>query len=315
MATLHLLLGLAGLLFGSDLAVRGSVALAHRWNWPGWVTGLLLLALGTSLPELFVCIASAPEYPGLAAGNIFGSNAFNVGLVLGATLILKGNARLNARSVRLPALLPLAFGSLMAFTLVGMPVEDYPMSFLFLIAYAAMIMVSIAARDPEMQEEDDATPATHWNLPLALSATAGGFVMLALSSEWFLDGALVWADTLGWAEGFAGFVITAVGTSAPELFTSVRALKLGHAGAVFGNVVGSNAFNLLMAGGTVGLMAKVQVPQEGLVPQLVVNLVATLVLMLPALLTTPKRELSIRTYRTMGFALIGGYFAGAYWIF
>lgn len=311
---LYLLLGLGGLLLGSDVAVRGSVALAHRWNWPGWVTGLLLLALGTSLPELFVCIASAPEYPGLATGNIFGSNAFNVGLVLGLTLILKGDSHLNARSVRLPALLPLAFGSLMAFTLLDMPLALYPASVLFLLAYAAMIMVSIAARGSDLQEEDDAAPDTHWNLPIALSATAGGFLMLAFSSSWFLDGALGLADTLGWAEGFAGFIITAVGTSAPELFTSVRALKLGHAGAVFGNVVGSNAFNLLMAGGSVGLLAKVQVPQEGLLPQLLINLVATAVLMLPAILTTPKRELSIRTYQVMGALLVGGYFVGAFWI-
>ncbi|MHC4380682.1 MAG: sodium:calcium antiporter [Planctomycetota bacterium] len=314
MAYLHLLLGLGGLLLGSDLAVRGSVALAHRWGWPSWVTGLLLLALGTSLPELFVCIASAPEYPGLAAGNIFGSNAFNVGLVLGATLLLKGDARLNARSVRIPTLLPLVFGSLMAFTLMGMPLTDYGFSLLFLLFYAVMILASIALRDKEFQPADDAAPDTHWNLPVALAATAAGFMLLAFSSGWFLDGALSLAATLGWQEGFAGFIITAIGTSAPELFTSIRALRLGHAGAVFGNVVGSNAFNLLMAGGTVGLLAEVQVPQEGLGPQLVVNMAATAILVFPALATNKMRELSSKTYRVMGCLLIGLYFSAAWWI-
>lgn len=314
MAYLHLLLGLGGLLLGSDLAVRGSVALAHRWGWPSWVTGLLLLALGTSLPELFVCIASAPDYPGLAAGNIFGSNAFNVGVVLGATMLLKGDARLNVHSVRLPTLMPLVFGSLMAFTLIGMPRENYGFSLLFLLFYAVMILVSIALRKKDLQSADEAAPDTHWNLPVALAGTAAGFLLLAFSSKWFLVGALSLAETLGWQEGFAGFIITAIGTSAPELFTSVRALRLGHAGAVFGNVVGSNAFNLLMAGGTVGLLAKVQVPQEGLAPQLVVNMAATAILLFPALATTRMRELSIKTYQVMGCLLMVSYLGTAWWI-
>ena len=100
----------------------------------------------------------------------------------------------------------------------------------------------------------------------------------------------------------------------PEVAASVAGALKGQSEIAIGNVVGSNAFNLLMAGGSVGLLAKVQVPQEGLLPQLLINLVATAVLMLPAILTTPKRELSIRTYQVMGALLVGGYFVGAFWI-
>jgi len=314
MAYLYLLLGLAGLLIGSDLAVRGSVSLAHRWGWPSWVTGLLLLALGTSLPELFICIASAPEHPGLAAGNIFGSNAFNVGIVLGAALVLKGSARLDVHAVRLPTLMPLVFGSLVTFILIDAPQEIYFFSFLLLIAYAAMIGISILLRGDDLREDEDAAPTAVFIFPVAIGLTAVGFMLLAYASTWFLNGALDIANQFGWKEGFAGFIITAIGTSAPELFTSVRALKLGHAGAVFGNVVGSNAFNLLVAGGFVGLLAEVQMPQEGLRAQILLNLIATGVLLIPGILTNKNRELSIKAYQGMGLLLIGGYFAGAYWV-
>ena len=311
MASLHLLLGLAGLLIGSDIAVRGSISLASHWGWPSWVTGLLLLALGTSLPELFVCIVSAPQYPGLAAGNIFGSNAFNVGVVLGITLVLKGHARLNVQSVRLATLMPLLVCTLFTFLLPDMGLGLYWLSVLMLIGYLIMVLLSIAGHK-ELQVHDDAAPATILPVSMALAATLFGFLMLAFASRWFLDGALEFADRFGWKEGFAGFIITAVGTSAPELFTSIRALRLGHAGAVFGNVVGSNAFNLMVAGGLVGLMAEVEVPKEGLRPQLWVNLGFMLVLLVPALVTTRRREMSIRAYKILGLILMAAYFVAAW---
>jgi Ca2+/Na+ antiporter len=89
---------------------------------------------------------------------------------------------------------------------------------------------------------------------------------------------------------------------------------LGHAGAVFGNVVGSNAFNLLVAGGFIGLLADVPAPQEGLSAQVQLNMIATLVLIIPGILTTKNREISIKAYQGMGVLLIGGYLAGAYWV-
>ncbi len=313
MAYLHLLLGLSGLLFGSDLAVRGAISAATRWGWPSWVTGILLLALGTSLPELFVCITSAPAYPGLAAGNIFGSNAFNVGVVLGVALLWKGRSHLDVHAIRPLTLLPLLLGSLLVFFVPNLLLQHYPFSVFLIAAYAWMVFLSIGGREKPTEAVE--IPAQHWSLPLALLAVMGGFALLAIASEWFLNGALELADQLGWKEGFAGFLITAVGTSAPELFTSLRALKLGHAGAVFGNVVGSNAFNLLLAGGAVGLLAGVPITEESLQAQLVVNLLATLVLLVPALLWQKRPPLSSRHTHLLGWVLIVGYGCAAWWIF
>ena len=113
---------------------------------------------------------------------------------------------------------------------------------------------------------------------------------------------------------FAGYVLAAVGTSAPELFTSIRALRLGHVRAVFGNVVGSNAFNLLLAGGVVGLLAQTEVPKHDLVPQLWSNAVATLVLVIPALAVGSKRMVVPRVFAVMGGFLVLLYLAGAWWV-
>ena len=313
MALLYLALGLAGLSFGSDLAVRGSVAVAHRFRWPTWITGLVLLALGTSLPELFVSAVSAPEHPGLATANIFGSNGFNAFVVLGVILTLKGEQRLHATAVRRATLIPLTLGSIAAFSLLVVPLEAYRWGTLFLIGYLWMILASVRGREAEAEEELAAAP--EWGFPRASAATLAGFVLLAVAAKSFLEGALGVAMWFGWSDGFVGFLLAAVGTSAPELFTSVRALRLGHVRAVFGNVVGSNAFNLLLAGGVVSLLARTEVPKVDLAPQLWTNALATFVLLLPALVTGRRRIVMPRVFATCGFLLVLLYLGSVWWVY
>jgi len=314
MAILYLLLGLGGLLLGSDIAVRGSVSLAHRFGWPSWLTGLLLLALGTSLPELFVSVTSAPAHPEMAFGNLFGSNAFNVGLVLAVGLYWKGKAQLDVRSVRLPSLLPLLAGSILMFLVEDAGASLRILGAILLLAYLVMTMFALFGRG-ELREQDDAAPPSHWSLKVAVVATLAGFLLLAFASRWFLDGALGLAEHFGWGEGFAGFVITAAGTSAPELFTSLRALRLGHAGAIFGNVVGSNAFNLLIAGGAVCFLADSSAQYASLDRQLWINMIATLILFVPTAFTSSVRELSVPIYRSMGILLAVSWIVAAWWVF
>ena len=313
MALLYLVLGLVGLSLGADLAVRGSVAIAHRLGWPTWISGLLLLALGTSLPELFVSAVSAPQHPGLAVANIFGSNSFNSLIVLGAVLLLKKRQRLDVHAVRLPTLIPLVFGTILAFFLLTMPYEWYPLSAILMVGYIAMILLSFAGRKAEGEDEVAGTDV--WKFPLAVSAALGGFVVLTVAARVFLTGALGVADWMGWSEGITGYILAAIGTSAPELFTSIRALRLGHAGAVFGNVVGSNAFNLLLAGGTIGLLAGQEIPTHGLQPQLWMNAIATTVLLVPALFLKKGKLVPQRLERIAGVGLLLGYGASAWWVF
>jgi cation:H+ antiporter len=316
MDILYLLLGLGGLLLGAELAVNGSLVLARRWGWPSWVTGVILLALGTSLPELFVSGASAPTHPDLALGAIFGSNAINVGGVLGLMLVLQAKGGIPLRQTSMLALIMLALGSVVsfwAFTSVEIAGWVGPV---FLLMYLALIALSLLAGSsgPSQGEAKAGAPSSGWStLPRAFLVTAAGFALLAFASGWFLEGALGIAQTLGWEAGFAGFLIAAAGTSAPEFFTSYKSMRKGYVGAVFGNVLGSNAFNLLVVGGVVALRANAPLDPAKVTPQVWVNLVACLVLLLPAIF---RREGGRRTQTGVigGMLLIAAYLASAYWI-
>jgi cation:H+ antiporter len=318
MVILYLLLGLGGLLLGAEMAVSGSLALARRWGWPSWVTGVILLALGTSLPELFVSAASAPAHPGLALGNIFGSNAINVGGVLGLMLLLQPRQGIPLRDVRLAAVLAVLVGSGLAF--VGLSHEVIPTWFglILLLLYAAILFASLkSGQSGEFEVGPLVAGGSEAHPPQSIfpsaGLTIGGFALLALASSWFLRGALGVAEWMQWEEGFTGYIVAAAGTSAPEFFTSVKALRKGHAGAVFGNVVGSNAFNLLVVGGVSSLLAQAPIDPARVSPQLWVNLIACLVLILPFLIPRPGGRRT-RTGVVSGAALLAAYLCAAWWI-
>ena len=320
MAALHLLLGLGGLLIGSELAVLGSVGLARIWGWPSWLTGLLLLALGTSLPEFFVCVAAAPDHPTLALGNVFGSNAFNVGVVWALALVTQRRARLPSLGLGSPASFPLLIASLAAFWIFGGAEARVWGGPLLVLGYLWILWVSLRPgiasllnkREPapQLQSEDPASPPPP--LPRSLLLALGGFGLLALSSDLFLDGALEAAEWFGWEEGLAGYLITAVGTSAPELFTSLRAVRHGHAEAVYGNLLGSNAFNLLLAGGAVALLAGQPLDREPVRVQLFLNLAATLMLLSPAVRRKGAAPASSTAVLAGGLLLVATYLVGAW---
>lgn len=321
MSFLYLLLGIGGLLLGAELAVKGSLGMARHWGWPSWLTGLLLMATGTSLPELFVSGAAAAEHPDLALGNIFGSNAFNVGVVLGVLLLIQGARKVPLAGVSPRTGVPLLVGSLAVFWLFGgqtIPVFAGP---LLLGGYGFMLAASLGpkarSRWASQQELVDpkAPPRTRSQFWWAVFLTGVGFTLLAIAAGWFLEGALALAAALGWNEGFAGFLITAAGTSAPELVTSLRALRHGHPDAVLGNLLGSNAFNLFLVGGAVALGARAPLGSSALTPQLFINLLAAVVLVAPALLVASKRRKEVTAPAWFGGTLVAAYLAGAWTVY
>lgn len=339
MDLLYLFLGLVGLLAGAEMAVGGSLGLAKVWGWPSWVAGVILLALGTSLPEFFVAIASAPEHPGLALGTVFGSNAINVGGVLGLMLVLQRADGIPMRDARPATLIALLLGSALAFgafreaEIARLPSIGLLVLFVVVLwtslkgGASQKVEASAAAPIPAQDPAEDAShrvdlaefvvgdgsdeaPPPIWRSAL-IAIT--GFALLAVASKAFLIGALSLAEMLGWGAGFAGFLIAAAGTSAPELFTSVQAMRKGHAGAVFGNVLGSNAFNLLLVGGTTGVLAQATIDPVEIQPQLWTNLAACAVLALPMLIHRPGGRRT-KTGVVGGFCLLAGYVVAAYWI-
>jgi len=311
-SVLYLLLGLLGLLLGADMAVGGSLRLARRWNWPSWVAGMLLLALGTSLPELFVAFASAPAYPNLALGTVFGSNAVNVGGVLGLLLIFQNRRGLPLRETGKTSLAILVVGSGLAFWAFSQSATNQLASFGLVFLFVILLTATFwkGAKD----SDEDPVSAAPSGLAVSLSLALGGFVLLAGTSKLFLHGALGIADHLGWGDGATGYIIAALGTSSPELFTSMKAMNKGQPGAVFGNIVGSNAFNLLLVGGAIGFLADAPLLPDALHIQLVINLVATLALI--ALILPPRGDQGRRTKLgiLMGFILLAAYLYSAWMV-
>ncbi|MFT7517271.1 MAG: cation:H+ antiporter [Myxococcota bacterium] len=301
----YMLGGTVALTVGADYAVRASLSLAHRWGWPDWVAGMLLLALGTSLPELFVSLTSLSEHPQVALGNLMGSNAFNVAAVLGMCLLLKGKQNFEIERIGWPALLPLVIGSFFVFLWFSYPPSTAYSSILLLLLYGVVIAKSIKAKPGgEVDVLQDAPVSSSKRVGLQCLS---GFLMLAGGAHFFLEGALELAAEFGWKDGFAGFVLAAVGTSLPELFTSFFALKQGRAQAVFGNVVGSNAFNLLVTGGIVGLFTHQPFSDEISLFMLCVNLGASLLLIAPLLMLKLHIPNPRSLHSIVGFIMLVSY--------
>jgi len=306
MAWLNFIGGLLGLLGGADLAVRGSLGLAQKWGWPSWLAGMILLALGTSLPEMFVSLSAVQEHPELSLGNVFGSNVFNIGLVFGCALCFAGPSGLSVSARRTPGTRTVVYAAtvIWLFAALGLELSVW----LGCLALAALVWVMVRAvrqggKEEELPAEGSQSLLRCWVYTLA------GFALLAVGSQFFLEGALSFAGTMGWEDGLAGYLIAAAGTSAPELFTCVRAVRQGQGGAVYGNVLGSNLFNLLIVGGGCMVVAGGIEASENLVHQASLHLGAILVLFL---LWTLRGFTSI--HRRYGPWLIGGYILAAWWL-
>ena len=239
-----LALGSAGLYFGADFLVKGSVSVARRLGVPPLIIGLTLVACGTSAPELVVSLDAAWNgNPDISLGNVVGSNICNIALILGLCGLLRPLA-VQKNIFRFDG--PVMIGS--AVLLTGFYFLQYGLNrvqgIILLLLYAAYLWQSIriARRDGVSQEQDD--EKTSAILPAILLAAAG-FAALVAGAKAFLAGAVDLASMLGLSDAVIGLTVVAVGTSLPELATSVVASIKGENDIAIGNVIGSNIFNIL----------------------------------------------------------------------
>lgn len=247
-------LGLAALIVSADLLVRGSVWIALTLGISKMVVGLTLVAFGTSAPELVVSLTAALRgAPGVATGNVLGSNIANLGLIVGIAALVKpiahppGSARFELRYMILTSALvmvPIALGTVARWHGVVLV--------LFLCFFTWKLIGRERTRRRNRVREDSATtprPATSkWALNGMFVAV--GFTGLIYGGGWLVDGATAVARSLGWSDVVIGMSIVAVGTSLPELATSIVAAKHGHPELALGNVLGSNIFNVCLVLGT-----------------------------------------------------------------
>ncbi|MBF0327510.1 MAG: calcium/sodium antiporter [Alphaproteobacteria bacterium] len=278
-AWLPLFGGLVLLIAGGDLLVRGAVQVASRLGVSPLVIGLTLVGFGTSAPELVTSVQAALiGAPGIAFGNIVGSNIANVLLIVGTSAILCPIA-VTSSALRRDGAVMVAVAVVFAGLASVMPLERW-LGAVFVLALSLYVYVAFR------QERQAQGPADHgavYDKGAALEAAdpgtvpgtdrkgaivqpiliaMGGLALVALGGTFLVDGAVAIAKSFGVSEAVIGLTIVAVGTSLPEFVTSVLAAIRRQGDVAFGNIVGSNIYNILGIGGATALIAPGEVPAE-----------------------------------------------------
>ena len=243
-----LVLGFILLLKGADWFVDGSSSIASRFGIPQLIIGLTIVAMGTSLPEAFVSITAAlKSNAAITIGNVVGSNILNVGIILGITALIRP---LHIQNSTIKYEMPFMMLVTLLLSLPGINQNisrfDGIIMWLFFLGYLYYIF-----RMTKNQSEETEIKKTN---PLFIPL---GLVCLMIGSNFAVDAATNIAISLGVSQRFIGLTIVALGTSLPELVTSVTAAKKGNADIAIGNIIGSNIFNILFVVGSSALITPV----------------------------------------------------------
>lgn len=258
--------GLVVLVWSADKFVDGASATARYFGMAPLLIGMIIIGFGTSAPEIAVsALAALQGNPGLALGNAFGSNISNIALILGATALI---CPMMVHSKVLRKELPI----LAAVTvLAGYQVYDGFVSFIdalvLMLVFSGVMGWSIyqglsnrkdkLAKEIEKEKPEEEMPIAH-----ALMWIVGGLILLVVSSRFLVWGSVEIAQAFGVSDLIIGLTIVALGTSLPELASTVAAVRKGEHDMAIGNVIGSNLFNTLTVVGIAGLIHPMEAPPE-----------------------------------------------------
>ena len=258
MTLLQVMILLAGFLFlvkGADWFVEGAACIAKKLGIPQLVIGLTIVAMGTSMPEAAVSVTAAMQQnAGITVGNVVGSNILNILIILGITAVITNVAvQRSTLHYEIPFMLAVT-ALLLGFGMTGGRITfmEGVIFWLFFLAYLGYLFVM--ARKENAGEEGAVKDLPVWKCLLLM--VLGG-ILVVKGSDFAVSGASAIARYFGMSERFIGLTIVALGTSLPELVTSVTAARRGNAGIAIGNIVGSNIFNILFVIGTAALICPV----------------------------------------------------------
>ncbi len=272
---LLLVIGFVLLIKGADLFVDGSSGIASKLGIPQLVIGLTIVAMGTSAPEAAVSISAALKgNADITIGNIVGSNILNIFIILGISALItplavaKSTIKIETPFMIAVTLLLLALGLDSVISIVD--------GIILLVVFVLYLLYlfRMAKNGTNNQEE----PVKEMTIKKAIPFTIIGLVLIILGSNVTVDAATNIAKALGLSERFIGLTIVALGTSLPELFTSVSAARKHNADIAIGNIVGSNIFNILFVVGISGLIIPVPFAQSFIFDTLVATFAAALLL-------------------------------------
>ena len=240
-----LLIGLVMLCFGGNWLVSGGVAIAKKFRISNLVIGMTIVAYGTSTPELAASIAAAGDHSAIILGNIVGSNIANVGMVIGVAAIL---APLAIQKSVLRKEIPIMLGVTALLVLLSIDGELSQYDGLLLLIGLGIFAVYTFRNVLKQREKSKAdSDSGKNNIYLKSIGLIGiGIIVLYIGAILTVDNAVIIATEFGLSEKIIGLTVIAVGTSLPELITSIIAIRKGHTDIGIGNIIGSNIYNILM---------------------------------------------------------------------
>ncbi|SPH18394.1 Inner membrane protein YrbG [Defluviimonas aquaemixtae] len=315
--------GFLFLIFGGELLVRGAVRVAERLGVSPLVIGLTLVGFGTSTPELVTSVRAAlAGSPGIAYGNIVGSNIANILLIVGISALLTPMA-VTSGALKRDGGVMLAVALVFAVLAAAFPITRgvglaFVLGLALYIFYAFRTETASAAAehgavyekamalegvDPAIMPLDKTKP----NLWLSLATALAGLVLVIVGGGFLVDGAVALARSKEISETVIGLTIVAVGTSMPELVTSVVAAIRRQSDVAFGNIIGSNIYNILGIGGVTALIAPTDVPQQIIRFDIPVMILGSLALIAVA-------HTGLKISRREGSGLLVGYVAYLWWL-
>ena len=292
-----LLIGLVMLCFGGNWLVSGGITIAKKFRISNLVIGMTIIAYGTSAPELAASIAAAGDHSAIILGNIVGSNIANVGMVIGVAAIL---APLAIQKSVLRKEIPIMLGvsALLVLLSIDGELSQYD-GILLLIGLGIFVVYTFRSALKQREKSKDDTNSGKNNVYLKSIGLIGiGIILLYIGAILTVDNAVVIASEFGLSETIIGLTVIAIGTSLPELITSIIAIRKGHSDIGIGNIIGSNIYNILMIMGVGASLGGVLITAD-----IYVDYAIMIIFSLSLLIGLKTKIIN----RTMGIILAAGY--------
>lgn len=306
---LFLVLGLIALFIGAEGLIRGASALALRVGITPLVVGLTVVAFGTSTPELVVSLKAALiGNSSISLGNVVGSNIANIALILGICAIIKPlDVHTNVIRREIPIMIGLSI-LLIALLIDGELSLIDGIIFVAGIVTYTIVNISMARKEKNAEVENEFKEGlkTKLGVPVSIVFVVGGLGLMILGANLFVTSAVSIAKAIGVSDAIIGLTIVAIGTSLPELITSIVASYKNESDIAIGNVVGSNIFNIL---GILGITAIVMpLSSAG------ISYIDFGVMLFTAMILLPLSKTGFRISRSEGIVLLIGYIIYIYYL-
>ena len=292
-----LLIGLVMLCFGGNWLVSGGVTIAKKFRISNFVIGMTIVAYGTSTPELAASLAAAGDHGAIILGNIVGSNIANVGMVIGVAAIL---VPLVVQKSVLRKEIPIMLGvsALLVLLSIDGEISQYD-GVILLVGLGIFAVYTFRSALKQREKISNNSNSDKTNVYLKSIGLIGiGIIVLYIGAILTVDHAVIIATELGVSEKIIGLTVIAIGTSLPELITSIIAIRKGHSDIGIGNIIGSNIYNILMIMGVGATLGGVLITADVYVDY------AIMIIFSLSLLIGLKTKI---INRTMGVILATGY--------